>query len=107
MRFDGTDGWKPKPNILKDETSRSVPLEVQAEKLGRWVLDNHIRNAMAFPEQIKSLFRQGREDLLHVLLHAFPDSMPLTREAGAPGEPTPQIITEGLTGRAVDLHLDR
>ena len=71
------------------------------------IKQRHLRNAKAFPEQLASLWRQGREDFLHVLLHAFPDSMPLTREAGTPGEPTPQLITEGLTGRHVDLDLDR
>jgi hypothetical protein len=105
---DGMDTWKrPEHGIVKDQTSNTIGLEDQAKMLGRWVLDNHARNAKAFPEQLSSLWRQGREDFLHVLLHAFPDSMPLTREAGSPGEPTPQLITEGLTGRPVDLHLDR
>jgi hypothetical protein len=91
------------PNILKDQSSAGPVPEAQLAK----VKERHARNAQAFPEQLKALWRQGREDFLHVLLHAFPDSMPLTREAGTPGEPTPQLITEGLTGRPVDIHLDR
>jgi hypothetical protein len=105
---DGMDSWTPpERGIARDQSSTTISPEVQAKMLGLWVLDNHIRNAQSFPEQLKALWRQGREDFLHVLLHAFPDSMPLTREAGTPGEPTPQLITEGLTGRPVDLQMDR
>src|SRR5262249_30527118 len=41
--------------------------------------------------QAAALFRQGREDLLNTL-----NGVPLAREMGAPGEPTPQLVTRAL-----------
>ncbi len=49
--------------------------------------------------EARAWFREGREDVLNNLLRAFPDSLQLSREMGAPGSPTPQQTTAALTGR--------
>ena len=85
--------------LFKDESSRGIDTVK--------VADRHHVNKLKFGEELASLWRQGREYFLRVLLHAFPDSMPLTREAGTPGEPTPQLITAGLTGREIEPDMGR
>lgn len=51
--------------------------------------------------EMRAVFRQGREDAWNNLIPAFPQTG-LTREAGAPGTPTPQQTTEALEGREVN-----
>lgn len=51
--------------------------------------------------QAQALYRQGATDLLNAVW-----GQNLAREAGAPGEPTQQIVTEGLTGQEVNKSTD-
>ena len=55
--------------------------------------------------EASAVFRAGREDLWNAMIPAFPDSMNASREMGAPGSPTPQLVTEAL-GHDVDLACD-
>lgn len=48
-----------------------------------------------FGAEVAGLYRQGREDLLNNILPAFPTAA-MTREAGAPGNPTQQQTTDAL-----------
>lgn len=52
-------------------------------------------------EEMRAVFRQGREDAWNSLIPAFPQQSP-TRESGAPGTPTPQQTTEALEGKDVN-----
>jgi hypothetical protein len=54
----------------------------------------------AFGAEMRAVFRQGREDAFNNLIPAFPQTG-LTREQGAPGSPTAQIVTENLKDREV------
>ncbi len=54
--------------------------------------------------EMRALFREGREDLLTVLMGPLAGT---TREPGAPGTPTPQQTTEALEGKEVNLRRDR
>lgn len=48
--------------------------------------------------ELRAMWRQGREDFLNALLRPQADSMPLTREVGAPDTPTAQNVTRDLDG---------
>jgi hypothetical protein len=61
-------------------------------------------NQPSLAAESRAFFRQGREDIVSVLLGALAGQ---TREPGAPGTPTPQLVTEALTGRGVDLQRDQ
>jgi hypothetical protein len=63
-------------------------------------------NQPSLGAEFRSWIREGREDLLNVLLKPFPDSMDLTREPGAPGSPTTPQVTSELTGRPLVMELD-
>lgn len=56
-------------------------------------------NQPALGAELQAVARQGREDLWNSIVPAFPGEMPLTREPGAPGTPTPQQTTDALEGR--------
>lgn len=51
--------------------------------------------------------RGGLKDLQDVVLNAFPDSQKPREELGMIATPTPQMITEGLTGKKMNLGQDR
>ncbi|HYT91671.1 MAG TPA: hypothetical protein VEL76_23360 [Gemmataceae bacterium] len=83
------------------------------------VLQQFIESAKAARETVKAisdsphmapvhaLIRQGADEVAQ-LRPAFPDSN--VRNQGEPGqmfEPTPQLITEQMTGRQVNLEMDR
>lgn len=53
--------------------------------------------------ELAALYRQGREDFLNIIMGGLGG----TRESGTPGNPTPQMVTESLEGREVDLQQDR
>lgn len=53
--------------------------------------------------ELAALWRQGREDSLNIIMGGLGG----TREPGTPGNPTPQMVTESLEGRDVDLQQDR
>jgi len=55
---------------------------------------------------IHAFIRQGADEFSQIL-PAFPDSMRTQPEPGQLFEPTPQLITEQMTGRQVNLELDR
>jgi len=50
----------------------------------------------ALGAQFAAWLREGAKDLQNAVLKAFPDSMTLTNEPGAPGSPTPQQVTRAL-----------
>lgn len=55
---------------------------------------------------LHALVRQGADELGSVL-PAFPDSMKTQPELGGIFEPTPQMVTENLTGNRPDYLSDR
>lgn len=55
---------------------------------------------------IHALLRQGADEVAQ-LLPAFHDSVRTQPEAGQLLEPTPQLVTEQMTGRNMDLKNDR
>jgi hypothetical protein len=56
----------------------------------------HQKDQPALGGQFAAWVREGAKDLQNVVLRAFPDSMALTNEPGAPGSPTPQMVTRDL-----------
>jgi hypothetical protein len=63
-------------------------------------------NQPLFRAEAAAMIRGTREDLFNNLIVAFPGSLNLTREQGAPGSPTSQLTTEALTGAPVDKQKD-
>ena len=56
--------------------------------------------------EAKAWFREGRNDLANAILKAFPDSMTLGREVGAPGTPTQGEIFQDRMGHGLDAASD-
>ena len=76
----------------------------QGSGVAAWLKERQA-NQPSFGAELRAMFRQGREDLLNNILPAFP-GQPMTREAGAPGTPTPQQTTQALEGREVNPKTD-
>lgn len=54
-----------------------------------------------FTAEIGAVLRGGRDDLWNSIIPAFPDSAKAGTQIGAPGSPTPQLVTEALKNRSV------
>jgi hypothetical protein len=54
---------------------------------------------------LHAAWRGGLKDLQEII-PAFPDSLKIREEPGSIASPTPQLITEGMTGRGVDMQKD-
>lgn len=79
--------------------------ESHESALKEWIKGNRAQQPALGAEMV-AVFRQGREDAWNKLIPAFPDQQ-YNREAGAPGTPTPQQVTESLTGQDVDRQTDQ
>jgi len=60
-----------------------------------WVWQNHEQRP-ALGAELKALGREGLKDLQNAVLHAFPDSMRLQEEPGAPLSPTQAMVTKDV-----------
>lgn len=59
------------------------------------VRQNHAQQP-ALGAELRALGREGLKDLQNVVLHAFPDSMRLEQEPGAPLSPTQAMVTKDV-----------
>lgn len=55
---------------------------------------------------LQAFLRQGAKELAQVL-PALPDSVRVVEEPGTLGNPTPQMVTQEITGRQVNFDMDR
>lgn len=55
---------------------------------------------------LHAAWRGGLKDLQDALIPAFPESMKAREEPGSIASPTPQLVTESMTGRGMDIHKD-
>jgi len=60
-----------------------------------WVRQNH-QQQPALGAELRALGREGLKDLQNAVLHAFPDSMRLEQEPGAPLSPTQAMVTKDV-----------
>ena len=60
-----------------------------------WVRHNHEQQP-ALGAELRALGRGGLKDLQNAVLHAFPDSMRLEQEPGAPLSPTQAMVTKDV-----------
>jgi hypothetical protein len=60
-----------------------------------WVRQNH-EQLPSLGAELKALGREGLKDLQNAVLHAFPDSMRLQEEPGAPLSPTQAMVTKDV-----------
>jgi hypothetical protein len=88
--------------VLTNEQQGQSHQPTKMERFEGWLEKNHAQQP-SLGAEAKAWVREGREDFLNVLLKAFPDSMPLSREMGAPGSPTPQQTTADLMGKPISL----
>jgi hypothetical protein len=65
------------------------------EAFKEWVRQNHAQQP-ALGAELKALGREGLKDLQNAVLHAFPDSMRLQEEPGAPLSPTQAMVTKDV-----------
>jgi hypothetical protein len=60
-----------------------------------WVRQNH-QQQPSLGAELRALGREGLKDLQNAVLHAFPDSMRLHEEPGAPLSPTQAMVTKDV-----------
>jgi hypothetical protein len=60
-----------------------------------WIRRNHAQQPSLIAE-LKGLGRGGLKDVQDVVLHAFPESMRLHEEPGAPLSPTQAMVTQDV-----------
>ena len=60
-----------------------------------WIKHNH-QQQPSLGAELKALGREGLKDLQNAVLHAFPDSMRLHEEPGAPLSPTQAMVTKDV-----------
>src|ERR1700722_7377278 len=60
-----------------------------------WVKQNQQQNP-ALGAELRAVGREGLKDLQNAVLHAFPDSMRLQEEPGAPLSPTQAMVTKDV-----------
>lgn len=65
------------------------------ESFKEWVRQNH-QQRPSLGAELKALGREGLKDLQNAVLHAFPDSMRLHEEPGAPLSPTQAMVTKDV-----------
>ncbi|MFO0847859.1 MAG: hypothetical protein U0871_04750 [Gemmataceae bacterium] len=85
------DGAQEKPGVL--------------ERLAAYRAEN-VANRPKFIPEMAAEFREAREEVFANLIVAFPGSTQLAREPGGIGTPTPQMVTEALTGRDINPRTD-
>jgi hypothetical protein len=66
-----------------------------AKSFGDWIKQNH-QQQPALGAELRALGREGLKDLQNAVLHAFPDSMRLQEEPGAPLSPTQAMVTKDV-----------
>lgn len=92
------------PNHVSEETKRTVGawMKDAAKQLATSFVENQ-KNQPTLTAELAAEWRKGREDFLSTLMGPLVGQ---TRELGAPGTPTPQLVTEALTDRGVDHSTD-
>jgi hypothetical protein len=67
-----------------------------------------IRNISNSPgaAPLHAAWRGGLKDLQDAVITAFPDSAKAREEPGSIASPTPQLVTENMTGRGMNLEQD-
>jgi hypothetical protein len=75
------------------ENSKEERSGVEAFKA--WVRQNQEQQP-ALGAELRALGREGLKDLQNAILHAFPDSMRLQEEPGAPLSPTQAMVTKDV-----------
>jgi hypothetical protein len=92
------------PNHGSEGAKRTVGAWMKdAAKQLATALGENQKNQPALTAELAAEWRKGREDFLSTLMGPLAGQ---TRELGAPGTPTPQLVTEALTDRAVDHSTD-